>query len=294
MSAGNAVCIIDAKAEVAECPVWCADEQALYWIDIYGHRLNRFDPATGAQRSWDVGEPIGSYALRERGGFLVALKSGLYTFEPATGARELLASPEAGRPENRLNDGRCDRAGRFWVGSMRDPPRPPVRSAALYRFDAARGCARVVGDLIIANGLGFSPDDRTLYLADTHRSVRTVWAFDFDAAEGSIRNRRVFVDTRGLAGRPDGAAVDAAGCYWMTATDGGELIRFTPRAKIDRRIRLPVRNPSMLCFGGPDLKTIYVTSNRRPGVDHGDEALAGGLFAIEQDVQGLPEPRFKG
>ena len=291
----EAVCVLDAKASVGECPVWCGLTQSLYWVDIDNCRLNRFDPACGTNQVWTFAEPIGSFGLRAKGGAIVALKSGFHLFDFETGRLEKLVDPEPDRALNRLNDGRCDRAGRFWCGSMQDPPDPEQRTAALYRLEPNHCCSLVVDDLFVSNGLAFSPDNRTLYHSDSYLSVRTIWAWDFDLANGAIRNRRVFVDTAGMPGRPDGAAVDADGCYWMAAIDGWEVVRFTPAGKIDRRIALPVSQPTMIAFGDRDLGTMYVTSIRPPDeADWSQQPQAGGLFAINAGVKGLPEPLYAG
>jgi L-arabinonolactonase len=285
-------CVLDIRAELGECPIWSAEENALYWIDIYAGRLNRFDPASGQNRAWTLPEAIGSFALWSNGVVLVALKSGLWRYDLETEQLTSLASPETHLPNNRLNDGRCDPKGRFWVGSMEDPVNPARPQGSLYRFDAEHNCTRMLDGLFVANGLAFSPDGKTLYHSDSFRAVRTIWAWDFDADDGAISNRRVFVDTKDMPGRPDGGAVDADGCYWMAGNDGWEIVRFTPKGNIDRRIALPVAKPSMVAFGGPKLDIIYVTSIR-PAADLEDQPMAGSLFAISAGVIGLPEPRYK-
>jgi L-arabinonolactonase len=288
------VCVLDAKAAVGECPVWCGITQSLYWVDIPNGQLNCFNPTTGVNQIWTFAEPIGSFGLRAQGGAILALKSGFHLFDFATGNLQKLVNPESDKAENRLNDGRCDRAGRFWAGSMRDPPDPRQKTGVLYRLDADYRCLQVVEDLFVSNGLAFSPDDRILYHSDSYVSVRTVWAWDFDLADGVISNRRVFVNTAGMPGRPDGAAIDADGCYWMAAIDGWEVVRFTPAGRVDRRIALPVSQPSMIAFGGRDLDTLYITSIRPPEADLSKQPQAGGLFAVNAGVKGLPEPRYAG
>jgi L-arabinonolactonase len=290
----DVVCVLDAKAAVGECPVWCGLTQSLYWVDIPNGKLNCFSPMSGINRMWTFAEPIGSFGLRAQGGAILALKSGFHLFDFVTGDLEKLVNPEPDKTENRLNDGRCDRAGRFWAGSMRDPPDPMQKTGALYRLGADYRCSQMIKDLFVSNGLAFSPDDRILYHSDSHVSVRIVWAWDFDLVDGAISNRRVFVETAGMPGRPDGAAVDADGCYWMAAVDGWEVVRFTPAGKIDRRIALPVSQPSMIAFGGRDLDTMYITSIRPPDTDLSKQPQAGGLFAVNAGVKGLPEPRYVG
>lgn len=285
-------CVLDIRAELGECPVWCGEEKALYWIDIYAGRLNRFEPASGENRIWTLPEAIGSFALTDDGSVLVALKSGLKRYDLRYGELTPLVQPEAHLPQNRLNDGRCDAQGRFWVGSMEDPVDPKGAKGSLYRFDGDRSCTRMTGGLFVANGLAFSPDGRTLYHSDSFKAVRTIWAWDFDPDDGQISNRRVFVDTSDMPGRPDGGAVDADGCYWMAGNDGWEIVRFTPKGQIDRRIALPIAKPSMLAFGGDQLDTIYVTSIR-PTTGLENQPQAGSLFAVQAGIKGLPEPRFK-
>jgi L-arabinonolactonase len=293
MSEPKVDCVLGIRADLGECPTWCPEEQALYWVDIPKGRLNRFTPTTRTNDVWSFDEPIGSFALCMDGAVLVALKSGLWRYDLATGQQKPLSAPEAHLPHNRLNDGRCDAQGRFWVGSMEEPVDPARKQGTLYRFDADHRLTPLVSDLFVSNGLAFSPDGRTLYHSDSYAAVRTIWAWDLDPDDGAIRNRRVFVDTHGMPGRPDGGAVDADGCYWMAGNDGWELVRFTPRGEIDRRIKLPVAKPSMLAFGGPKLDIIYVTSIR-PASGLEQQPQAGSLFAMAAGVTGLPEPRFKG
>jgi L-arabinonolactonase len=286
-------CVLDIQAGLGECPVWDPATQSLYWIDIYTGRLNQFDPSSGSNKVWTLAEPIGSFALAADGTVLLALKSGLHRYDLETAKLTKLAAPEPGKPKNRLNDGRADAAGRFWVGSMTDPPEAERPDGALYRFDRDHRLSAMVDKLFVANGLAFSPDNKILYQSDSFSSVRTIWAWDFDLAAGRIANRRVFVDTHGMPGRPDGGAVDADGCYWSAATDGWEIVRFTPKGKVDRRIPLPVAKPTMVAFGGPRLDTIYITSIRPKG-DLSGQPQAGSLFAVSAGCVGLPEPRFGG
>lgn len=284
--------LLDAKAGVGECPIWCPRANGLYFVDIMAPALYFLDPSSGALKSWPMPEPIGCFALTEGREILVALRRECRLLDPDTGALRPFAPVETDRPHNRLNDGRCDRAGRLWVGSMREPQDPNGATGRLYSLSPdGRAVAHVEG-IHTSNGLAFSPDDRTAYFSDSFPAVRTIWAFDFDLAEGRLSNRRVFVDTHGMPGRPDGGCVDSEGCYWSAANDGWEVVRYTPAGEVDRRIALPVSKPGMPAFGGADLKTLFVTSLRTPGLDLAREPLAGGVFAIRLDVAGLPEPRF--
>jgi sugar lactone lactonase YvrE len=285
-------CVLEARAQTGESPVWVPEEQALYWCDIPGKTLNRFDPATGANRVWPVPEEVGSFALREQGGLVAALRSGFALIDLERGAVERLVDPEADRPENRFNDGRCDRRGRFWAGTMNEPR--TARSGALYRLDADHRCERVADDVMVANGLAFSPDDRLMYWSDSR--ALTIWVFEFDATSGEVANRRVFARLEPHQGGPDGAAVDAEGGYWSACYRGARVMRFRPDGTIERKIRLPVSRVTMCAFGGPELRTLYITT-ARGGMSAEElrrEPLAGGIFALDVDVQGMLEPRFKG
>lgn len=287
-------CIFEARAQLGECPVWDPVGEALFWVDSLGRTLNRFDPATGAAKSWPMPADIGCCVLRDSGGLVVGLRGGFSAFDPETASLTPLRAVEPDSPNVRLNDGRCDRAGRFWSGTVRIPPVVEQPSAALYCLDTDLTCRRKLGGLLISNGLAFSPDDRTLYLSDSHPSVQTIWAFDFDLATAAIGNRREFANTRGLAGRPDGAAVDAEGCYWIALVEGGRIARFTPDGRLDREVVLPVSHPTMCAFGGADLATMFVTSMRPANVTSDGDRLSGGLFAFDPGVVGLPEPGFRG
>ena len=289
-------CVLDIRAKLGECPVWCAEEKKLYWIDINNHRLNRFDPTSGANEVRQLTEQIGSFALREQGGILAALRSGFYFLEFDSGQLTKITDPEDDKPDNRFNDGRCDPAGRFWAGTMRDPQDPDRKTGSLYRVDTDLSCNRMITDVGVCNGLAFSPDGRTMYFADTNKSVQTIWAFDFDPDTGSISKRRVFATTHDLPGRPDGACTDAEGCYWSANVDGWQLVRYAPDGRIDRKIPLPVQKPSMCAFGGDHLEILYITTIGMGGstpLEPG-QPQAGSIFACEPGVQGLPEPHFNG
>jgi len=284
------VCILDAKAELGEGTLWDAAAQVLWWVDIWGRAIHRTDPETGRDEMFPTPRDVGCLGLREQGGLIVALADGFHFFDPATGRFDPIVDPEAEKPDTRFNDGKPDRQGRFWSGTVFEaPPRPTEFIGALYRLDADLTCHRMVEGIGSSNGLAFSPDSRTMYFADSQGGF--VWAFDFDAATGDIDNRRVFVDFRGMGGCADGATVDAEGCYWSTLPESGKLCRFDPDGRLMRTIMLPTAIPTCCEFGGSNLDILYVTTARLRKLD---TPLAGGLFAVDAGVKGLTLPPFKG
>lgn len=288
-------CIIDAKAVVAETPVWDTRENVLWWVSIYEPSLNRFDPATGKNRAFKLPAEIGSFALRERGGALVSLKTGLHFFDPASGKLDLVVNPDP-IADHRLNEGKTDRSGKsFWVGSMKDPIEPHRDDSAFFRLSTELKLERKIEGVITANCMGFSPDNRTLYRGDSHPSIRSVFAYDHDPADGTIANQRLFIDTHGMDGRVDGCCIDAEGCYWAASIDSGTFKRFTPKGKLDLIVKIPVLWPTMPAFGGKDFDTIYFTSLSRPDGRRSASDLDGGVFVMRiPGMKGLPEARFRG
>jgi sugar lactone lactonase YvrE len=286
--------VFDARNAVGESPVWVASEQALYWVDIPACRLHRWQAADGEVRHWSAAEMLGCIAPLAVGGWLCAMESGVFHLEPDPHGR--LQGPRVAPvrhelPGMRFNDGRCDRQGRFRAGTMLMDMAAARPVGVLYALTAGGTLESLADDLIVPNGLAFSPDGRTMYLSDSHPLVQRIWAYDYDTASGTPSHRRLFVDMTPLPGRPDGAAVDEDGCYWSCANDAGLVHRFTPEGRLDRSLELPVRKPAMCAFGGPGLDTLYVTSIRPAGVDLSDQPLAGGLFALRPGVRGLAEPR---
>ena len=290
----NVECVHDTKSLVGESAVWDSEDGLLYWVDIDGGLLHRFHPQDGGDDPVDVGEKVGCIALRRDGGALLGTESGIYTFDFANGTKARIADPEADRPENRFNDAATDRQGRWWLGStgMMTPQRP---EAAFWRVDTDLAVTRWLTGIYTTNGLAFSPDGRTMYLSDSFKDVRMIWACDYDTDTGTPTDRRPFFDTRQVDGRPDGGTVDADGCYWMAGVGGWQLVRLTPQGEIDMIVDMPVERPSKPMFGGADLRTLYVTSigiNLTPGRE---QPHAGGLFAVTGlPAGGLPTPRFAG
>ena len=294
MSAIKTKCIVNGGNRLGESPVWSVREQKLYWVDSRGPAVFRHDPATGLTESRAMPSIIGSIGLRSAGAgkLIIAMQTGLHRLDFETGALTLLNDPEADEHENRFNDGRCDRRGRFWSGTMNDTRRDPTGS--LYRFDPDGEATKMLGDIIVPNSICWSPDDRVMYFADTYRMQ--IRSFRFDANNGTISNEALFAETHDRKGRPDGSTVDSEGFVWNAEYAGGRLVRYTPDGRIDRVIDLPVSQPTSCSFGGANLETLYVTSaTQRLGEEElARQPNAGGVFAIHTGVRGLPEPEFIG
>jgi len=285
-----------ARSRVGESPLWSAEEGALWWVDIEGRALHRHTLAGDRGDRWPTAERIACIAACGDGAVLAAMESGIFRLRPRPGealVADRLASAAHPRDGMRFNDGRCDRAGRFWVTSMVRDMALADPAGALFRLDAHGLSAPLVEGLLTGNGLAFSPDGATLYLSDSHPTVQRIWRFDL-AGDGSLSNRRLFVDMARLPGRPDGAAVDIDGGYWTCANDAGLLLRFTPDGALDRALRMPVSKPSMCAFGGAALKRLFVTSivpaQPVPGFD---AALDGATFVLDPGTRGIAERPFE-
>ncbi|OYV01131.1 MAG: gluconolactonase [Burkholderiales bacterium PBB5] len=282
-----------APALLGESPLWHPDEQRLYWVDIPGRQLHQFEPRSGAHRQWAFDTEPACCVPVLGGGLLLAMRDGLWRFDPASGQRQRVAAPPYPTAEQRYNDGKADAQGRFWVGTLDDQRRP---LAALYRFDDGQ-TRRMVEGISVSNGLAFSPDGRTLYWADT--KAHAIDAFDVDASDGSLSRRRPFARfaprTEGqpltsYGGRPDGAAVDSEGAYWVAMYEGQRLLRLSPEGALLQDLPLPVRCPTMPCLGGDDYRTLYITTarNGRPAEELAAQPLAGCVLQLRVDVPGLP------
>ncbi len=285
-------CVLDIRAALGECPVWSAREHSLYWVDINAPSLNRFEPATGRNVVMPMPESIGCFALRQPAGFIIALRSGIYLASPDGAVGRKIADAPYDPAHHRFNDGRCDRQGRFFVGSMNERRDGPT--AGLLRVDADGAVTPIMGDMTISNGLAWSPDGRTMYHADT--PTHAIRAFDYDTATGMPSRPRVFARWSGETDRPDGGAVDSAGNYWTAFYRGGKVLQISPAGTTLAEYPVPAMCPTMCGFGGPDLKTLYVTTARQ--MREPDELArlpqSGGIFAMRVDVPGLPEPAFAG
>ena len=280
------------NAVLGESPVWSPGEAALYWVDINNPTVHRLDPATGERKRWLIETEIGSIGLAGPGRLVAGLRTGLHYVDLETGGIEKICDPEGeGRfNQNRMNDGKVDRAGRFWVGTMNDPGHKP--QGTLWRIGADGKAEPTMGDIRIPNALCWSPDSRTMYFTDSYS--HQIWAFDFDLEAGTFGNKRVFAAIPEEDGVPDGATVDEEGFVWCAHMFGGRVSRFAPDGTVDRTIALPVPQVTSCAFGGPELATLYVTtaSLRMDRAALSAEPLAGALFAADPGVRGLPEPVF--
>ncbi|MGF1527215.1 MAG: SMP-30/gluconolactonase/LRE family protein [Candidatus Competibacterales bacterium] len=290
--AGPVRCVLDARAQLGECPRWDEVNQRLYWVDIDGFRLHGFDPATKALETLQLTEEIGCFALTQGGDFIAALRSGFCRIASLQGGLTPLPSPDYDRTTTRFNDGRCDPKGRFWAGTLYAPKDHP--GGGWYCLEADGTFRRRGRAVTTANGLAFDQRGAYLYYADTPEHV--VYRCAFDLATGDVGEPTVFHRFPRGQGRPDGAAVDGEGHYWSALYAGGRIVRLDPQGQQVAEIAVPAPYPTMVAFGGADLKTLFITTAR--GRCTPDELArypqSGGLFAVEVAVAGLAEPRFAG
>jgi sugar lactone lactonase YvrE len=281
-------CVADVKAILGEGPDWAPRDNALYWVDIKGRRIFRL--GDGKTESWDTPMKVGSIWPRRQGGFVAGTENGLAFTDDFT-SFDIFASPDAALPGNRFNDGKADRQGRFWAGTMDDRERDP--SGTLYRVDDDLAVTAMDGGYRVTNGPAFSPDGRTMYHSDS--ALQVTYTFDLDSA-GNSSNRREFLRFVKGDGYPDGMTVDAEGCLWIAFWDGWCVRRFSPQGERLLELAMPVQRPTSCAFGGEELKTLYITSARRDleGTELGRQPLAGGLFAADVGVQGIAELPFAG
>jgi sugar lactone lactonase YvrE len=278
-------CVWSLQAELGEGPLWSAPDNALWFVDIKKDRIHRYEPSSGRKRNYET-PPSPSFLVAEEGGtFVVGLKAGLYRFDPKTGDFALLLEVEPERPGNRLNDGALDPKGRLWFGTMDDGEKQTTGS--LFRL-AASGPVALDRGYVITNGPCFSPDGRILYHTDTRAG--TIFAFDV-ADDGSVSNKRAFVTIETGAGHPDGSVTDAEGCLWTCLFSGWSARRYAPSGELLSTVRFPCSNITKLAFGGPDLRSAYVTTacHHLNADQRAAQPLAGGLFRFEVDVPGVAQ-----
>jgi sugar lactone lactonase YvrE len=282
--------VLSINCRLGEGPIWSCEEQALYWVDIEVHCFHRLYVETGTHGCFDVGLPVGALAFRASGGLVLATRDGFAFWDAESQALDFVADPEPGKPGARFNDGAVDRQGRFWAGTMSKDP-----TSSLYRLDPDGSVHRMESGVTISNGIGWSPDNRTMYYTDS--GVRMIYAYDFDPATGAIENRRPFVHTPDEEGVPDGLTVDSEGCVWSARWGGWKVTRYDPDGKVEREIGMPVQCPTSCTFGGAELTELYITSAWSGLSDEErsrQQPWAGDLFRLQTGVRGFEEPKFAG
>lgn len=285
-------CAVPGADVLGETPLWCERTQSLLWLDIDSGRLQRFHPVSGRHDVFGFEQRyVGSLALTHDPAIvLLGIDLGLYYFNLGSGELRLLCQVEDSTLDNRLNDGRCDGIGRFWVGTMDNQLHRA--NGAFYRIDPHGAVHRQFGDVIVSNTIALSPAQDRLYFSDTRRFM--TWVFDLDLAAGALSHRRIFFDHAVTRDRPDGACTDSQGYLWNAIFAAGRVVRFAPDGQVDRVIELPVTNPTCVCLGGPQLRTLYITTARK-FLDREQlrrQPLAGAVLAVEVDVPGIVEHRF--
>lgn len=277
---------------LAESIFWDADDGALWWVDIRAPSVERWAPGSGAHRRWTMPASVGSIVPRARGGMIAGLQTGFHFFDPVTGALDPIAAPERHLPKNRPNDARCDRAGRYWCGTMEDFGQNAA--GTLYRMVPGGLPEPVDGPFFVPNGTSFSPDGKVMTFTDTRQG--DILAFGHDDATGSRGPARVLLPAGAAPGHPDGAAMDAEGCLWSTRYGGSAVVRVTPDGRIDRTVALPASQPTCCAFGGSGLDELYVTTaaQRLTPAQLACEPGSGHILVLRPGVRGLPESRFAG
>ena len=283
-------CVADVHAVLGEGPLWVASEAALYWVDIKGRKIFRLG-ARGEVEQWETPLRVGSLAARAGGGFIAGTEHGIAEIDLSSGRFAILHHPEAHLPDNRFNDGKVDRHGRFWAGSMDDTEKDST--GALYRIEPDLTWSRIDEGYKVTNGPAFSPSGERMYHNDSARQV--TYVFDLDPA-GNATDRRVFATYGEGDGYPDGMTVDADGCLWIAFWDGWCVRRYSPDAELLATLRVPVAKPTSCAFGGAGLDRLYITS-ASIGLDEAALAVqpqAGGLFVASPEARGVPEIPFAG
>ena len=285
-------CVIPAGSFLGEGPYWSRDDNKLYYVDILAPAIITGDVVEGTHSKLTVPELVGFVIEREKGGFVVGMHGDLCSIDLKTGEMTTLAKPEADRPGNRFNDGKCDRKGRLWCGTLAIDT--SADQGNLWRIDLDGFANLMERGVHVSNGLGWSPDDRVFYFTDTAR--QTIYAYDFDLESGSIANKRPFIVVPEAEGKPDGMAVDSEGFIWCAHWDGWCVTRYDPDGKVDRVINLPVPRPTSCAFGGADMQTLFVTSARirLSAAQLADAPLSGSVFAVETGIKGILNFKFAG
>ncbi|HJV72935.1 MAG TPA: SMP-30/gluconolactonase/LRE family protein [Noviherbaspirillum sp.] len=295
MSTSEFQVLFDTPMLLGECPLWHPEEAALYWIDIAGLAVHRFVPESGAHSKWSVPSEPGCIARCADGGLIVAMRSGLARLDTVSSALSWIADAPYDSSRMRFNDGRCDAQGRLWIGTLYDPRDQALGSL----FCVERGVIRNMGNPVtVSNGIAFSVDNKALYHADT--TAHRIMVYDFDSQNGQLGRGRLFKQfssdksSSNYGGRPDGAAVDSENAYWCAMYEGARLLRLAANGEVLQEIQLPVRCPTMIAFGGPDLRTLYITTvrNNRSAAELSRHPLSGYVLSMRVDVPGRIEPAY--
>ncbi|MFC5757611.1 SMP-30/gluconolactonase/LRE family protein [Rhizobium sp. GCM10022189] len=257
----------DRWASLGESPVWSEAENCIWWVDTDGRKLLRTDAATGRTSVWDAPEAVGCIVLRADGTLLAGLATGIFLFDRQAGRFSRVCAPES-RPDVRFNDGTLDPAGRLWAGTMQREMASPA--GAIFCIEPDFSHRRVFEDFWTPNGLAFDPARRRMYFSDSHPSVQTIWACDYDLATGTPSNRQVFATTHAFAGRPDGAFVDEDGVYWIAGVGGSQLLRFAPTGEPLEPVELAITHPTKLVMNRTMPRTLFVTTRRMADPDRND------------------------
>jgi sugar lactone lactonase YvrE len=286
---------IKSQSKLGEGPLWSVDEQSLYWVDIHNQRVERFHPASNGHQVFEFNTAVTALGFRAQGGFVAATAHGFAFIQLSSNTLEIFARPESDKPHNRFNDGAVDPQGRFWGGTMYEGPETnEPTEGRLYRLDVDGSVHVMETGVTISNGLGWSPDLKTMYFTDTLH--RVIYAYDYDAASGAIDHRRVFVDSSSEGGYPDGMTVDSEGGVWSVRWGGWKITRFDPAGKAEREIKLPVECPTSCAFGGEGLTELYITSAWTALTDdqRRQQPMAGDVFRLATNVKGRAPWQFAG
>lgn len=286
--------ILDAKATLGEGPIWDVRESVLWWIDINECRLHRFDPATGNNETYDIGQRVGTVVPRTSGGLMLAVQNGFASYDPTTQDLEIIADPEADLPQNRFNDGKCNPAGQFWAGTL-ELVEEDMTAGTLYCLYPDFRVESRVPDVGISNGIVWTSDKTKMYFIDS--PTRRVDAFDYDNETGEISNRRTAIALPEGIGFPDGMTIDSEDKLWVALWAGWGVARFDPTTgELLEKIDVQASQVTACAFGGPELKDLYITTARRDlmGDALSDQPHAGGLFHVALDVAGVPAAAFAG
>ncbi len=277
------------KNRLGEGPLWHSDSETLYWVDIEGECFHSYSLETDKQKTFQVGQPIGCLAFRASGGLLLGLRDGLAFWDQKTAQTKIIENPEKKRKDARFNDGKVDPKGRFWAGTLGDDDQ-----SSLYRMDPDGVVHVMETGIQISNGIGWSPDHKTMYYTDS--PLRVIYAYEYDLESGSINNRRDFVKIPNEDGFPDGLTVDSEGFIWSAHWDGWRVTRYDPEGKIEQTLYLPVQRPTSCTFGGPDLTQLFITSawTGLSEKEQKEQPLAGDLFCAWTDTRGQQEYEFLG